>query len=396
MKRIGIFQYQWPLQIHTINLATQLARNGFQVDLFLYECDTSFVDPMVLATHPNVRLFAYNRSLTTKMTDKIVRVVRRIAGLPCRHPQRKTQVIKRTLKNMETFTYDYFIGIEKEGLIWAGMLAEKLNVPFLYYSLELYIEDHPALAADGNFAAIRPDEKKFHARAAGTIVQDELRAKALFDGNEVEIKNAIYIPVSVSGSRVEHPGHFLHEKLGIDYSKKIILYIGQVCKNRGVNELIESAKRLDEEFVMVFHGPLSLDVATNNDCVGKVFFSQDMIGDEEIPKLVSSAYIGIALYGMTNTNDRLTAFSSEKIAYYMQSGLPIIARRNESYELLMSQHYCGEMIEHIHQLPEAVQRIKADYIRYRRNAFEAYEHFYSFDTNVRSLIGYLSHHLKEC
>ena len=99
-----------------------------------------------------------------------------------------------------------------------------------------------------------------------------------------------------------------------------------------------------------------------------------MTSSENIPKIVSSAYIGVAYYGDATVNDRLTAFSSEKIAHYMQCGLPVIAHRNESYELLMQQHHCGEMVDHIRQLSRTTA---------------AYDHFYSFDKNMRALTEFL-------
>jgi glycosyltransferase involved in cell wall biosynthesis len=392
MKRIGIFQYEWPVKIYTVDLVAKLAESGFQTDLYLYACDTSLCSPSVLARYPNVRVFGSTRSLAARIVTRIIRNARKLLGLPYQCPQREAGGLKRTLKSMGTYKYDYFIGIEKNGLIWAGILSEKLGVPIFYYSLELYIEGHPALDFNSNSAFLRQDEKKYHARAVGTIIQDALRAKTLFESNGVKEKNAIYIPVSVSGGKVKEKSHFLHERLGLEFHKKIILYIGMVCKNRGVNELIQCASRLGEDFVMVFHGPFYPDVSTEGNFGGKVFFSRDMINNEEIPKIISSAYIGVAFYGDKNANDRLTAFSSEKIAYYMQSGLPIISHRNESYELLMQQHRCGELIAHINQLPEAAQKIDVDYASYRENAFAAFEHYYSFDINVRALTGYLSRH----
>jgi glycosyltransferase involved in cell wall biosynthesis len=275
-------------------------------------------------------------------------------------------------------------------MIWAGALSEKLNVPFIYYSLELYIDGHPELGSYSNSEVIRCEEKKYHARAAGTIIQDELRAKALFESNGVEEKNAIYIPVSITGKIIEASSHYLHEKLGIDVSKKIILYLGMIRKKRGINELMQCASQLGDDFVIVLHGPLVSDVSITDTNGGKIYFSTDIVRSEDIPKLISSSYIGVAFYGDATVNDKLTAFSSEKIAYYMQCGLPIIAHKNESYELLFNQHRCGELIEHIHQLPDAVQKIDADYENFRGNVFLAFEHYYSFDNNIHVLTEFLS------
>lgn len=390
-KKIGIFQYEWPLQIHTANLAIKLAENDFQVDVYLYQCDSTFINLSSLSQNSGVKVYLFKRSFMERVADRLVRDARRLFNLGYRQPDRIAKVTRQTLACVAAnAACDYFIGVEKSGLVWAGMLSEKLGTPFLYYSLELHIEGHPAFAGKSEFASIRSQEKKYHARAVATIVQDEFRGKALLESNGITKTDVIYIPVSVTGARVEKKSWFLHEKLGIDSSKRIVLYVGQVCKERGAIELIECASRLGDDLVLVLHGPILPGVPTGNDHGGKVFFSREIIDSKDMPEMVSSAHIGLAFYTNDIINDRLTAFSSEKIAYYMQSGLPLIAYSNESYELLMQQHRCGELVERIDQVPEAAGRIDADYDRYRAAAFAAYEHFYSFDTNVRKLVEYLS------
>ncbi|MEJ2452105.1 MAG: hypothetical protein P8047_15830 [Gammaproteobacteria bacterium] len=394
MKRVGIFQFEWPLQVHTTNLALKLAEAGIQVDIYLYACDTSLEKPSALSKHPNARFFIFdnNKSLVSRVVNRIVRDSRKILGFPYRRAKTMLAVVDRTLKCIGSSKYDYFIGIEKAGLIWAGKLSEQLGVPYLYYSLELYIEGHPAVNGESKFASIRSEEKTYHARAAGTIIQDALRSKVLFESNGIKTQNTIYIPVSVSGKRVTEKSHFLHDRLGIPITKKIILYMGMIAARRGINEMMQCATRLLEDYVIVFHGPVFSEFATDDNCGGKVYFSLGMVSSEDIPRLISSAHIGIAIYENSNANERLTAFSSEKIAYYVQSGLPIIVRHNESYDMLMSKYRCGVQVEHIHQLPKAVEKIDGDYACYRKNAFAAFDHYYSFDNNVRALTEYLSNH----
>jgi glycosyltransferase involved in cell wall biosynthesis len=390
-KRIGIFQYEWPLQIHTTNLAIKLAESGFQVDVYLYQCNSAFINMSALTDHSGVNVYLFKRSFMERVVDRLVRDARRLLHLEYCHPDRIAQVARQHLEHVAgNGKYDYFIGIEKRGLVWAGMLAESLGTPYLYYSLELHTDEHLTLKGKPDFVAIRRLEKEYHGRAAGTIVQDEWRARVLLDSNDIGETDVIYLPVSVTGPRVEKKGRYLHEKLGIDFTKKIVLYFGQVCKGRGATELMECAQRFGDDLVLVLHGPILPDVPMGSDYGGNVFFSQEIIDSVDIPEMVSSAHIGIALYGDANINDRLTAFSSEKIAFYMQSGLPIIANTNESYELLMRHHRCGELVDRIDQVPEAAGRILADYEQYRAAAFAAYEHFYSFDTNVHQLIEYLS------
>ena len=63
----------------------------------------------------------------------------------------------------------------------------------------------------------------------------------------------------------------------------------------------------------------------------RVVFSFDFVPEDKIIDVISSATIGLALYPNTSSNDRLAAFSSVKVAYYLQCGVPVIAFDSESF-----------------------------------------------------------------
>lgn len=389
MKRIGIFQYGWPLQIHALNLASSLAEEGFIVDLFLYDCDLSYVNLSKLQNNSNVNVIFCERKEIYKSVENVIYKILCLFGLSDSPPVWGS-VVKYSSKYIRDSKYDYFIGIEKKGLLWAGRLLKKFGVPYLYYSLELFVEGHPVFDGKREFIAVRREERKYHTDAIGTIIQDKLRAEVLLKSNGIITTDIIYLPVSVTGDIIREKNYFIHDRFNIDRSKKIIFYFGLICENRGVHELVNIAENLGDDFVMVLHGPAAGYLISPELCNNKLYLSTDLVDADKITRMLSSAHIGMAFYDNEITNARLTAFSSEKIALYMQAGLPIVAYSNESYELLMDNYRCGELVDHIHDVPEAVRKIDAYYLRYRENAFSAFNKYYSFNNNVTALHKYLS------
>jgi len=117
--------------------------------------------------------------------------------------------------------------------------------------------------------------------------------------------------------------------------------------------------------------------------------STELVPDSQVPEIVASATIGICLYRDTCANDRLTAFSSEKVALYLRAGLPLIAPDNESYRGLMTSYPCGVLIRDMKEIPQAVERIMERYSFYRNNALSAYSNLYEYGKNIGSVTSYL-------
>lgn len=65
------------------------------------------------------------------------------------------------------------IGIEKQGLVLAALAALELQLPFIYHSLELYGDGHPAFSGNREFKEWRRMEMHYHRLAVATIIQDE-------------------------------------------------------------------------------------------------------------------------------------------------------------------------------------------------------------------------------
>ncbi|MBN1569582.1 MAG: glycosyltransferase [Acidobacteria bacterium] len=396
--RIGIFQYDWSLYAFIKEFVIKLAEAGYLVDVFQKDPDIKldFANAEHFKQYNNIRYlkFVTPNTMRRKIMRRMARVLSRFSSRYARSPKRfiDSDILRQSIILIREAKYQCLIGIEKKGLLWAGVLSQMFKYPLLYYSLELYIEDHPrlasAMASDG-YLYLRQHEKRYHKLCNATIIQHELRARALQHFNEIGPSKWIYLPISVRGNIIEGKSTLFHRKYHIPGDKKLLLYFGLIQDERYSTALVRIANRLKDDIMLIMHGygdktylTKIQEIASEN----RVIFSCDMVEEGRIIEVISSATIGLALYENTNSNDRLAAFSSVKVAYYMQCGVPVIAFNSESFVELMNSYKCGELINSIEEIPEKVEIILKDYSSYRKQAFMAFRQFYDFDRNFGSFM----------
>ena len=390
-KRIGIFEYDSSLYSFIKDFAIEFAEAGYLVDIFYKDWDLrrDFTKTSEFEHYEGIRFLNFTTKTTRGqiLRRRLKRLLNRIAlFLSIKLNDKPERVIDPNLleKAKETISgsqYLCFIGIEKKGLIWAGIFSEIYKRPLFYYNLELYIEDNPDI---DKVYHLRNAEKRYHQLSTATIIQDRLRANALLKSNEIERTNVLYFPVSVKGNIIEERSKYLQNKFNIGQDKKIILYFGSIHETRCVAQIVKMAGDLDEDVILVVHGwgpKKYLDYLQSIADKNKVVFSLGFLAEDEIVSMVSSAHIGIALYVTSNLNDRLVAFSSSKMAYYTQCGVPIIALDTESWRVLIDTHKCGELVHSVNDIPDATRRILINYELYEREAHAAYKQFYNFENN---------------
>lgn len=393
MSKIAICQYQWPLQVQGSNLIRKLKDEGFIIDLFLFQCrEGELVDLNHFASDTGITIHNFQTS------DKKKLPIFRRASLSLLYrlkikDDRRTIILKEVLKQSQKVfkRYDAVIGIEKRGLIWAGMLLGKNKISKLvYYSLELYLEDDYFKSRIPEFKKLRRLEKKYHQGCAATIIQDPERAAILFYYNRVDTF-PIYLPVSIRGSRITKKSNYFHQKFNLSKNVKIILYFGMLTTNRFCTELMQCSSNLGKDEILILHGYGQADEIERLKFLenGKARLSMEIVPEEKIGEVIASCDIGIALYGNKCYNDRLTAFSSEKIALYAQAGKPFITFDYNSYQSLRNEFCCCELIHSTDELPKAVETIINHYEIYRQNAFSAFDKYYDFDKVNKGLMAYL-------
>jgi len=417
--RIAIFQANWPLQSQTLNCIHMLANADFHVDCFF--CNTtSYIDLNMVAKQPQVRINDFGDGVDnncrnptplkggpfrppftelvwSSVDSKISKLMRRWPPSRFLIPLRITTLVPSLVqwqseKLIHGYEYVSFIGIEKTGLIWAGLLGDRLGVPYVYYSLELYTWEAPE--AWRSTRAIRETraEAIFHRKSRATIVQDQEREEVLIKANHVKATRSFYVPVSLLGEPFKEKTSFLQERFSLQPSQIVILQFGLLYERRLSIELTRVAQDLPLNCQIVFHGYGSekyIEKIRRSDHRRRILFSLEMVPSRSILELIASAHIGLVLYASDTANDRLTAFSSEKMALYLQCGLPIIAFDYPGYRRLLESYKCGFLIRSLEELPEAIGGILSSYEDFRENAFACFEAYYHYPKNFEKVTRWL-------
>jgi glycosyltransferase involved in cell wall biosynthesis len=424
-KRVALFHSNWGVNSQTANAILMLADAGYGVELFV--CNDpgyhDYVDFEDLRKRTNVEIHQlrparqaseelvnarpsfrqlFKSFLRTRFPDTYAFLRH---AYYCRSLRRDRAerllvpgLVKRALTLMAGKEYRCVVGVEKEGLIWAGLVAEQLQIPFFYYNLELYIDDGDywrVITGDKGdpvaFDCLRIGESMHHARAAGTIIQDPDRARVLFEHNGLDMAKAtiFYVPVSVLGGPYRPRSGYLHESLAIPRVQKIILYFGNIWERRYVLELTQAAQGFPDDWTLVMHGEAAvstMEKIKGMDRRQKVILSQKMVPAERIQEIIASADVGLLFYSGETQNERLTAFASEKMALYMQCGVPFVGFDYPGFRRLADEDRCGVVVSRIEQLPEAIAVILRSHDPFRQNAHRAFGKHYCFADSFAKVV----------
>lgn len=292
--------------------------------------------------------------------------------------------------------YTTFIAIEKLGLVLANLFNYN-KVPLIYYSLELYYT--PPLGIQRfAFNAIRGLEILAHRNAIATIIQDADRAKFLFDYNSISegAQEILYLPVSMIGDPFKERTEFLYENLGIPRDKKIFLQLGMIASARMSLELAESAQKWPDDWVLVMHGTFYNGIEhqiKNLNKKGNIFLSKKKILFSDIPKLVSSAHVGLVFYKSINSdnyyNNYYIGSSSGQLAHYLQCGIPIITLNIPSLKKVVDEFQCGIAVSNVDSIEEAAKLIFKNREFFRDRAFICYEAKYCFENHFKNINNFI-------
>jgi glycosyltransferase involved in cell wall biosynthesis len=373
-KRILIFQSEWAIQIHTIELINKLAENGFEIKIFIKNCSEKYIN-LSDDLSKIVKVHRFDNSSIKKFN--ILNILIRFL----RNRFISKEMICFVLKNTSLFRKYVLIGIEKEGLLWAGVIKKFRFSTLIYHSLELYIENPGNLSID-DFRKIRKLEINFHKNANGLVIQDCKREKILLEANQIFKSNTFYLPILLSDEAVI-------EKINSIDKKNQLVYFGAIRPQRLSLEIISIADSLPPNFTLRMHGPIEGGIQITPNTKANLLVSSENYTQSEIDDLILKSKIGLCIYDNNRINDRLTANSSEKLVRYLRFGLPIIAFRNESYLEINDKYQCCELVDNINEIPIAVEKIINDYQTYSKNAIKAFENHYRLENYISEYIKFL-------
>jgi glycosyltransferase involved in cell wall biosynthesis len=429
--RVGIFQAKWPLQVHTTNAIKVLAANGYDVDIFLYRVSQKYesLSDSIGVVTPGIRILdlsplSENLSPSTLDLDSAVSLKQAIqtklqTWLPidrfwelAREARWKltdrleyifhvddrrvlpSAIFNRSQEYMLGITYKALIGVERRGLVWAGVMAGKFHIPLIYWSLELYTKDFPRYKDSLDFKRLKRLERKYHQQAQVTIIQDQARANVLLEDNGVKDSHLLLVPVSLLGPAVTVRTDYLQRMLAIPAEKKLILAFGLMARFRLTDELVRVAQDFPDDWVLVVHGPCEDDEFLRElqflNTHKRAILSTASVPQAEVSALMASADIGLVIYAGETANDLLAGRSSEKAALYAQAGVPMVAFDYPSFMDVFQTYDCGRCVSDLSEMIEQIHKILNDYQKYRDGAFRAYSEVYEFSGHFSQVVEWIN------
>jgi len=376
---INIFQYDWQLQIHTVNLANVAIEKGYNVNIFLCNC-SDFICSWD-NFHKDIKIYNYGRkdNFFKKILNKINY---RLFHFHLFIDRVDSEIIEWTKSKIDKNINNIFIGVEKKGLIWAGKLSEIFNATLIYYSLELYYEN-PGFYEKNQYTYLRNNEIKYHKSAKITLVQDAFRASHLIRNNYYPNTEIVFCPVSIRKDEL-----IIDDELILKRQKNpVVMYLGKIMKQRFVEPIVKLTTNFNSTYTVWLHGycfgNYKQELQQIAD-VNKLKFTDDLLPYNLMKEYIKETSIGICLYRSDYCNDRLTAFSSEKITVFLSLGIPIIVFSNETTSLLFEKYNCGIAIKNTNELDTAIKTILANYSVFSKQALIAYSKLFDFDKNIEN------------
>lgn len=273
--------------------------------------------------------------------------------------------------------FDYIIGLDTPSVCLACRAFPDRYADIISYSLEVIEESHPAYQLNSDYRSMVEFERRALPRLGALMIQDRFREEAMVQAiKNYDRRKTIYYPVAWTGEpiNVRPPGGEFE-----------VLFFGGLWSQELLAGLKQASQQLPEGIKIVVRGgrtSLKLTPTTGD----KFTIDTRSIPFNEIDHVISQSQIGIAIYPDPNKNCRTTAFSSEKIARYCKSGLPFIAFDNCDYRYLKSEINCCELIQGYDEIPAAIGKIVSKYDDYRKNAFNAFDRFYSLKNTSQAFL----------
>jgi hypothetical protein len=338
----------------------RLADQGWQVDLF------TTLSPM----HPAP---AFNRENVRLVPIEVTRLgaARLVAALVRNRPK-----------------YDWLFAVPQWSLHYTGVAASLASIPMVCISDELKTEEE---ATSDGLKRWKHRERRAHQKCAFTIALSDPRAAFIRDEDRLGLDHPIVtVPNAAPGPARRLVSHYYQDVLGIPCDKRILLHAGSWWWKRQFAEIEGVARGWGESNVLVFQGRIQNHFPEPAPHPN-LRFNSTVLPSDLLDYAVSSAHIGLALYDTTIANNRLMGTASGKITLYMKNMLPVIATANPSFDWI-EREGCGVCVNELAEVGPAMDRILADYDRYRVGVKRFYDDRLDFARTFTPVLARMNGH----
>ncbi|MDO3659842.1 glycosyltransferase family 4 protein [Bacillus sp. C28GYM-DRY-1] len=131
----------------------------------------------------------------------------------------------------------------------AAIVSQRLKVPYVLTLHGSDVNIYPHYSK----GAFRAFETAVHAAAKVLAVSEALKVKT----KEMTDTESLVLPIGVNQNQFQKPSAStleLREKLGLPKDKKLLTFVGRLVKGKGVAELAEAVRQLDDSYRAVFIG----------------------------------------------------------------------------------------------------------------------------------------------
>lgn len=367
--------------VHVQTLAELLARSGHEVEVV----NTSNADPEPLYAD----LVEKTRRLGIAchlVQDRAGWLERKLVALAyrLRIVTRLGAVtpykIRHARKAIAGKRYDLVIAFDPTGLFLACKLFPDRLADIILYSLEISDESHRDFQTSRTERSFRLFERSTLPGLRALMIQDRFRMQVLLrrvPGSEKV--RTIFFPVAMSGPARQRASGLPNAQTAR------VLFFGGLWSEAFLRELEQVAVMLRDRQVLVIQGGRGR-ARLGHTAGGKLEISTLPIPFDNVNDFIATGDIGLAVYPNDEPNSRCSAFASEKVARYLQCGIPFIAFHNEDYAYLRSETGCCELVSTYAGIPAAVDVILNDYRQYQTGAVAAFERFYRLETTSVELL----------
>lgn len=274
------------------------------------------------------------------------------------------------------------VGIEPLGGFVAGLVALVLRKPFVYCSMELQIRSFKTWMGNTLFEFVF---KRILRRALLVTVQDMDRARVLQNYYQLPGDRISLMPVGTTELKRYEKTDYLYRKLGIETSRRIILYAGSIRAWACVLDIAKSAHYWPHEYCLVIHGFvsskdneyfMSIQEYVDNEMV---YLSTEILPWSELDSLLCSGHMSIAAYSDKAENTSYISASSNKLASYARCGLPLLITHSGNVARMFEKIAWGVTFRDFNDIPGAMSAIANDYEGYRKRCYQAFENFYDLN-----------------
>ena len=374
VKRISVFAPVGTLDHQTslLNAITSFAEAGYRVDVYAVR-NRRFATPVFHSANVRMRYmpWTFDAEREPRMMVTVMFVAWILAMLWRRHP-----II-------------YAGGIR--GLFAAYFYSLFRRTHIINYQMELYLGDKLQSRIAKWFKTL---ERRGAQRSEFSIEHSDERREVLAQDLGIPRERILTIPNAPIGPGNPIQSKFMHNRMGLDESTRILLCPGTLGEEYRTSVVVRESRTLPPGWHCVVHSPGWRD---ENDPyiqglreLGKgapVSFSLNPVPYSQIDDVLGSARIGIALYTQgSGPNWSTIGLASGKLSHFMKVGIPVIVAPLPGLTEFVHKHGIGEVLEQPEQMRELVDKIEGDWDAYRARALRCFEEHLSYNRNFKQVL----------